>query len=509
MIRETVTQYGAVRGIPSTDPRVTVFRGIPFAAPPVGENRWRAPQPCRPWEGVLDAARFGPISVQNTPGIGDNIYIREWHVDPEIPMDEDCLYLNVWTPAMHKEDKLPVLVWYFGGGLQWGYPSEMEFDGERIARRGVVVVSVNYRLNVFGFLAHPDITAEAPEAPANFGNLDQQAGLRWTYENISAFGGDPEKITIAGQSAGGGSVFSQLACPQNKPYIHGAVIMSAMIRNPYEQGRPFARPASLREAEESGRGYFEELGVSSLEEARKMDAKEVLAAYDRYVANHPRFFTVADGHFCTGDPMKLMAENKTLDVPVMAGSTADEFPALIEADSDEELAEKAKMIFGSDAEAFMSCPETKKEEPKGFRAMANGIELTCQTVFACNEKSGSNTKNWYYRFGPDMPGEDHPGVFHSSDLWFFFETLGKCWRPFGGAHYELARQMCDYLCNFIRYGDPNGTDINGNPLPLWENCAADTPAAMLFLQRGSIPSILPDTPFRCLLLKKTQEKLKT
>lgn len=177
MIRIAKTENGLVQGLPAADPRITTFKGIPFAAPPVGKNRWRSPQPAQNWEGVRKAYEFAPISMQSTPGLGTDIYCREWHVDPEIPMDEDCLYLNIWTGAKSAEERQPVLVWYFGGGLQWGYPPEMEFDGERIARRGVIVVSVNYRLNCFGFLAHPEITAEAPDAPANFGNLDQKAGL--------------------------------------------------------------------------------------------------------------------------------------------------------------------------------------------------------------------------------------------------------------------------------------------------------------------------------------------
>ncbi|MBR2716878.1 MAG: carboxylesterase family protein, partial [Oscillospiraceae bacterium] len=163
MIRKATVEGGVVRGIPAADPRITSFKGIPFAAPPVGVNRWRAPQPVIPWEGELPCLTFKPISMQHVPGLDkDNIYSREWNVDPEIPMDEDCLYLNVWTPAKTPEERLPVFVWYFGGGLREGNPAEMEFDGERIARRGIVVVTVNYRLNVFGFLAHPQLTKEQP-----------------------------------------------------------------------------------------------------------------------------------------------------------------------------------------------------------------------------------------------------------------------------------------------------------------------------------------------------------
>lgn len=156
MIRVVKIENGMVRGLPAADPRITSFKGIPFAAPPVGENRWRAPQPVEDWEGVFDALEFAPISMQAKTVIDvNNIYTREWSVDPEIPMDEDCLYLNVWTPAKSADEKLPVYVWYFGGGLQVGHTAEMEFDGERIARRGIVVVTINYRLNTFGFCATP------------------------------------------------------------------------------------------------------------------------------------------------------------------------------------------------------------------------------------------------------------------------------------------------------------------------------------------------------------------
>ena len=187
VLREVQIKNGVVRGLPAADPRITSFKGIPFAAPPIGENRWRAPQPAPDWSGVLEAFQYGPIAMQVTPGINqDNIYDFEWHDYPKIPMAEDCLYLNVWTPAT-AGSKLPVFVWYFGGGLQVGYPSEMEFDGERIARRGIVVVTINYRLNVFGFLSHRNYQ-EAPQAPGNFGHLDQQFATRWVQQTSPPLG---------------------------------------------------------------------------------------------------------------------------------------------------------------------------------------------------------------------------------------------------------------------------------------------------------------------------------
>ncbi len=234
MLRRVAVENGLVEGLPAADPRITSFKGIPFAAPPVGKNRWKAPQPPENWDGVLFAYKFAPISMQHIPGEDpENIYTREWNVDTSIKMDEDSLHLNVWTPAKSADEKLPVFVWYFGGALHEGNTSEMEFDGERIARRGVVVVTVNYRLNVFGFLCHPEITAENPEAPANFGHLDQQFGTRWVQRNIAAFGGDPCNITIGGQSAGGVSVMAQVTSPQNAGLFQKAIVDSGLIFSAY------------------------------------------------------------------------------------------------------------------------------------------------------------------------------------------------------------------------------------------------------------------------------------
>ncbi len=485
MLRIVETKYGSVRGIPAADPRITSFKGIPFAAPPVGENRWRAPQPLKPWEGVLDASRFAPISMQSIPGLGTDIYCREWHVDPDIPMDEDCLYLNIWTGAKSADEKLPVLVWFFGGALQWGYPPEMEFDGERIARRGVIVVSVNYRLNAFGFLAHPELTASQPESPANFGSLDQQAGLKWVAENIAAFGGDPENITIAGQSAGGGSVLTQMTCPDNYGIIKKAVIMSAMIRNPYN-GWGIGIPATMEQGEKQGEEFFEFLGVKTLAEARALDAKYIRDKFDEfYNKTHKLFTNVIDNVICIGDPMMRVANNQYANIPIMAGCTADEFPSVIEASSREEFEAKAKEIFGDKAETFLAFEEANRVSAAGY-ASTNGIEASAKCIFLKDEANGNGGKNYFYRFEPDIPGWDNPGTFHSVDLWFFFETLAKCWRPFVGRHYDLARQMCNYFTNFIKTGDPNGDDITGEPMPKWESYGDKNRSEMLFTANGPV-----------------------
>ena len=447
MLRQTRVENGEVRGLPGNNPRITVYKGIPFAAPPVGENRWRAPQPAKDWEGVYEAYKFGPISVQDTPGLGDDIYCRDWHVDSEIPMSEDCLYLNVWTPAKKDDEKLPVLVWYFGGGFQWGYTAEMEFDGEQLAKRGIIVVSINYRLALFGFLAHPEITKEAPDAPANFGLLDQRFGLEWVYRNIAAFGGDPDRITIMGQSAGGASVMHQFTNEKNFDKIKGAIVLSGMIRHPDDSEDDLFRPLDLSAAEKKGEDFFAFAGISSLDEARKMDALELRAKYGEYVASHPRMFPIRDGKFCTGDPLEMLAAGRCANAPVISGNTSDEF-----------------LIGGNSM-----------------------VEQSVKTTFLDAEKNGLSQKYYYYRFDPDIPGWDHPGTFHSVDLWFFFETLGKCWRPFEGRHFNLARQMADYVANFVKTSDPNGIGTTGEPLPVWASYTAGDKAEMVFDGRGAVP----------------------
>ena len=485
MLRIVDTKYGKIKGLPAADPRITSFKGIPFAAPPVGKNRWRAPQECEKWDGILNAFEFAPISVQNRPGLGTDIYCREWHVDPGVEISEDCLYLNVWTPAKSTDEKLPVLVWYFGGGLQWGYPSEMEFDGERLAKRGIIVVSVNYRLNVFGFLSHPEITKENPKAPTNFGYLDQQSGTRWVKENIASFGGDPDNITIAGQSAGGGSVMGQLVNLENKGLFNKAMIMSGVIGSPYRESE-FPKPMTLQNAQKWGEGFFKHLGVSSLDEARKISADDILKAYDEYNVENGRMFSVEDGQFIKGDPVDLFLLGECLDVPVMAGNTADEFLSGLTAKDEDDLKLKAKEKFGGDADRYLSFKEVKDSSLDNVYGVISGIEISVKSIFEEWKKLGRNKNYYYYRFNADIPGEDNPGTFHSVDLWFFFETLAKCSRPYVGRHYDLSRMMANYWVNFIKNGDPNGVDADGKDMVYWAPYTKEDTYEMEFTSNGPV-----------------------
>ncbi len=504
MLRVVKVENGVVQGLPAADPRITSFKGIPFAAPPVGENRWRAPQPAQDWEGVLLAHEFAPVSMQAPIGLNNNdIYTREWNVDPEIPMEEDCLYLNVWTPAKSADEKLPVFVWYFGGGLQVGNTAEMEFDGERIARRGIVVVTVNYRLNVFGFMCHPEITAESPEAPANFGHLDQQFGTLWVKRNIAAFGGDPDNITIGGQSAGGGSVMSQLTSPQNDGLFQRVIVDSGIIAPLYPGNRTPGMKRNLAEAEQDGVQFLKFMGVSSLEEARKLDAVFIR---DKMLEYKGFWGTIIDDRFCTGNAFERFVENKRWEVPVLLGHTSIEFPSIPQAATMEEFKAMAKELFGDDASEFLRLcgAESGDLEEAKRKATVRAIEYSIRVAAQANA-TGVNVPMYYYNFDPEIPGWDNPGTFHSVDLWFFFETLAKCWRPFVGKHYDLARQMCDYWCNYIRTGDPNGVGTTGEELPRWEPYSPEAPFGMLFADEAQFCREQPDEVMQ-FLVKKYFEK---
>ena len=488
MLKLVKTENGLVRGLPGNNTRISVFKGIPFAAPPVGENRWKAPQPCKDWDGIYDAYKFAPISVQDQPGVGTDIYCREWHVDPDIEISEDCLYLNVWTPAKSEDDKLPVLVWFFGGGFQWGYTAEMEFNGENLAKKGIIVVSVNYRLGAIGFLSHPDLFKESPDAPANFGMLDQLAGLKWVKKNIASFGGDPENITIAGQSAGGGSVLNHLTSRSSIGLYQKAVILSGIIQFPYIPDSVIS-PKEIDEACSYGVKFFDRLGVKTIEEARKLDVSYIREVYAKFRETEGFFFTpMIDKVFLEDNPLSLFAQGKHAHVPLMSGNTFDEFPCFIQADSDEKFKAKAGDIFGDKTDEFLSFPEAQKTNGN-MHAPVRAIECAVKAAFSHNDKP-----SYYYSFEPDIPGYDNPGTFHSVDLWFFFDNLGECWRPFTGRHFDLARNISTYFVNFIKNGDPNGTDVDGKTLAMWKPYTPSEKNEMHFTSEGPKTSVQEDSP---------------
>lgn len=442
MLRIVDTKCGKIEGLPAADPRITSFKGIPFAKPPVGNLRFHAPVPVEKWEGTLQAYKFGPIAVQPTPCYDPNdLYCREWSVDKDIPMSEDCLYLNVWTPANKADEKLPVYVWIYGGGFQTGFTAEMEFDGERIARRGIVVVTLCYRLNMFGFMCHPEITAENSEGPANFGLLDQRMAMQWVKDNIEAFGGDSNNITIGGQSAGGGSVLNQMMYG-TRGLFNKAGCHSGMFKMP---GNNIMIPKPLSEAEKDGLEFFNFCGAKSLADMRKFTTAELRQKWSDFGGFGKSIATwlpVNDGKFVTDYFFNAVENGKVENIPFICGYTTDEF-----------------------------CFD-------GHNAVKDGVEEYLRLL----EKTGAKVKPYTYQFDISIPGWDNPGKFHSVDLWFWFETLAKCWRPFTGKWYDASRKMCNYLCNFIKTGDPNGKDCDGSEMEKWEGSSAKEPRFIKFVE---------------------------
>ncbi|MBO4320567.1 MAG: carboxylesterase family protein, partial [Treponema sp.] len=406
-------------------------KGIPFAKPPVGKLRFAPPQKAEPWEGVRECYKFSAVCPQadalvNPPD--DDLYGKEWCVDTELPMDDDCLYLNVWTPARKSDEKLPVYFWIFGGGWQVGNASEMEFDGERIARRGIVVVTINYRVNLFGFTCHKDITKEYPDNPANFGLQDQQMALKWVSRNIAAFGGDPDNITIGGQSAGGGSVIFHIENPESRKYFKRAVVESGLFVNPFRNVFP---RHTVADAEKLGEEFFEFCGVKSLEEARALPVSTLMQKWSDwggFFKSVQTWVPVSDGKFMRDDLIDRVEKDGLEPPPLLIGYTPDE---------------------------FLEGPVLGNKE-----GQISMVELGLRKLIMAEEKRGLKAKNYVYQFAVPIPGWDNPGDFHSVDLWFFFETLAKCWRPFKGYHYDMARHICDYLCNFVKTGNPNDSGEN-------------------------------------------------
>ncbi len=423
---------GLVKGIDQID--YTLFKGIPYAKPPVGKRRFKAPQPLNPSNAEWAADNFRPMCVQmESPG---EFYKKEFYSNPayDVPASEDCLYLNIWTPALSTFAKLPVALYIHGGGFLGGRGSELEFDGEAFCKQDVILVTINYRLNVFGFLAHPwqNESGEAGNS-ANIGFLDQIAALKWVYENIEAFGGDPDKITIFGQSAGCMSVQTLVSSELTGNMIHGAILQSGGGFN-----RAFMNGMTPDEAGAIGSRIVELSGAKSLEDLMALDAKSLLDALGQYMPEHMAkggmlpFGPVIDGYLLKDELENLTESGRIKDIPYMIGSTEKD----IAVDLDK------------------------------LNAGDKGLLFTAAINWSLQNEKLFNRPSYVYYFTRDLPGDD-AGAFHSSELWYMFGTLGRAWRPFAACDFELSSRMVTYWCNFMKHGDPNADDA-----PDWKPCQA-------------------------------------
>ena len=417
-------ESGRIRGVETATEGVIVYKGVPYAAPPVGDLRWREPQPPEPWSGVRSADAFGPAAVQADQSVG-SFYEREffWMGDPV--RSEDCLYLNIWTPAAGEpEAKLPVAMWIHGGAYIQGYGHETEFDGEAFARRGVILVTVNYRLGIMGFLAHPLLSAESPRGVSgNYGILDQRAALAWLRRNIAQFGGDPDRITVFGQSAGAVSVQCLVATPSCEGVTPGAAIQSGPAL------RGLGRWQKLADAEASGAAFTEFAGLGTLDRMRACPAERLCALAAQYAAESAVGFRPApnaDGCLLPAGFEETALAGRLPDIPYLVGSVAGD-------------------------------PEPMKASVPDFGRLLDSL---------------GRRPAYLYTFARALPG-DGAGAFHSAELWYLFGTLDRSWRPFTAADRELSDRMIGYWTNFVRTGDPNA-----DGLPLWKPYTKNDPEVL-------------------------------
>ncbi len=449
-------ESGPIEGVPSPVKGVMAFEGIPYAAAPVGKLRWAVPQPAPHWPVVRNADRYMPACPQNYMGPDSTAFFGDYE-----PKSEDCLYLNVWVPEKAATEKLPVMVWIHGGGFRVGSGTERLHHGEHLAAKGVVLVTFNYRLGVFGFLAHPELTKESGrEASGNYGLMDQLAALKWVKRNIAAFGGDPERVMIFGESAGSGSVSYMQASPLAKGLFHGAVGQSGGSFS----GRNVAR---LKDAEATGEKFAKAVGAASLQELRAKPADELISVSVGTAspgAGAYPFTPIVDGYVVPEDVYLIFAKGKQNRVPVLVGSNSDEGTTL----------RVPPPTFADPAEQ----QQLKAIYPPGTEpnTVSGGMLWTARMWASLETKTGgTKAYQYYFSHGPPFPkGQPFArdvtklGAHHSAEIIYVFNNLDiratREW-PYTAWDRKLADMMSSYWVNFARTGDPNGAGLP--PWPAW------------------------------------------
>jgi para-nitrobenzyl esterase len=473
---QTKIENGIIEGNFDTKTGIQKYFGVPFAKPPVGDLRWKAPQPLDNWAGVKQTKKFGPRPVQ-ADVFGD----MDSRSDG---LSEDCLYLNVWTPAKRTTKDLPVLVYYYGGGFVAGDASEPRYDGESMAKKGIVVVTVNYRLNIFGCLALPELSAEAPyKASGNYGLLDQVAALKWVQKNIAAFGGNPRKVTIAGESAGSISVSELMASPLSKNLIAGAIGESGAAIN------PTMAPVPLAEAEKTGSDFVKKAGFTTLAELRKLSTKDVYEVYTE--SKRFGFPAVIDGYFLTADLPKIFEEKKQAMVPLLAGWNSAEIPGIAFMQgipfTEENFIKKVKQTYPKDFEEVLKLwPHgSAKEVERSATDLASQRFISYSTWkwldLQINNSSQPVYRYLFSRMRPPLVDKNMAaglaggtakkdpnaikipepiGAPHASEIEYCMGNLqsNKNYN-WTADDYKVSKTMENFFANFIINGNPNGADL--------------------------------------------------
>ena len=442
---------GLISGKTDSSGQVKIFKGIPFATPPLGELRWKAPQAVQPWEGIK-ACTENPASPMQNPPVPFFAWSAEFLIPAE-PISEDCLYLNVWTAAERMDEKRPVMVWIYGGGFSSGGNTVPLYDGEDLAKKGIVVVALNYRVGMLGFLAHPELTAENPDQTSgNYGILDQIAGLEWVKKNIAAFGGDPDNVTIAGQSAGAFSVNALVVSPKAKGLFHKAIAQSGGMFN-----RGSGLVSGLQGAEERGKQLTDTLGIT-LAEFRKIPADSLLKIPGR-------FGPVVDGKVLPS-VRQAFEDGSFSDVPLLTGWNADDRVSANQPMTPTEFKANAKKQYGGRAgeylELFPAGNEVELEETQKTIAVL-GFGFQNYTWAKLQTEKGQKDAYVYY-FTRIPPGEPNYGAFHSAEFSYALHTLRNWNRPFEQVDYDLEKNMSDYWVNFLKTGNPNGPGLQEWPV---------------------------------------------
>jgi para-nitrobenzyl esterase len=468
-IHQAKTEFGVVEGLPGGNPDVTIFKGIPFAAPPVGALRWRPPKAPSSWDGIYKAYSFPNICPQQlrTPG--------GRHVETPLPFEapnEDCLYLNIWTPAESSSDKLPVLFWIHGGANVAGHGHSAQFDGEGFAKRGIILVTFNWRVNIFGWLVHRELSAESDKhISGNYALFDQAAALKWVINNIEAFGGDSGKITVAGESAGASSTQLMSMTPLTKGFFRNAIMQSGGGFDLFSSKMVL----TLDEAEKMV-DLKRAIGVSTIEEARNLDAMEIINRIGRPEAAGAYLpLPVSDGYILPGTMAEIAHEGRYHKINYMIGYTADETGMYDMPFDREAFIREQKNEYGVWADEYLKLCDFFNDdaEMKGhLKVRSAEILKTGALVWAELLEDQGNSPAYLYCFNRRLPGDD-AGAYHSAELWYLFETLNRNWRPFTGDDYELSLLVADYWSNFIKTGNPNGQHR-----PQWSQWTKGSPLTM-------------------------------
>lgn len=504
----TKIENGIIEGFINAESSLNLFFGIPFAKPPVGDLRWRTPQPLDNWQEILETKKFASRPVQ-IPVFGD------MHSRSE-SMNEDCLYLNVWAPSNPNSKNLPVLVYFFGGGFVAGDGSEPRYDGAALAQKGIVVVTANYRLNIFGFFSHPELSAEAPyKASGNYGLLDQNAALKWVKKNISAFGGDPKKITIAGESAGSISVSAHMASPLSKNLIAGAIGESGAAIN------PTMPPITMEEAEKIGLDFAKQAGYTTIKELRALSTEEILKIYE----NSKRFGfpAVIDGYFYPNTLSEIFKAGEQAQVPLLLGWNSAEIPGYAFTQGTytvEGFINKVKENYPNDFDKVLKLypHETIHDVELSATALASDRFIAYSTWkwFDLQRKNSSKPVYRYLFDNPRPPLKDKTlisglaggtqkkfdnstpppkliGAAHAEEIEFCMGNLYLSpefdWRE---EDYKVSETMLNYFANFISTGNPNGSN-----LPEWLPAKRDdlTPPVMIINVNSKAVNAMDDNRY--------------